>query len=428
MDAYTYKCPFCKGQLEFSPNDNRLLCNYCCQAFSVEELESPEGMQSLLSEGKKEEKSTENTAEIHFGNGFERLEGDFAEPDAAYMEINLYHCASCGAQLMTNDVEVSKYCSYCGQSTIMFDRVSKERRPDFVIPFSVTKEEALSAAKERFGKGKFLPDEVKKLSVESIYGIYMPYWVFDSEYSVKADVSGRANNSTFHYVREERMEEKAAFDASFRFNDYASQFLNPFPMERAVPFSEAYLSGFFADCSDVKAAAREKDVKPYLHKKLVENMLDKMQGVPNRQMREKYAELYEKSGALRVDILDENLMIHSSSYYFMPVYFITFKVMKKHIIILVNGATGKVVGSVPYDKEKLRREQKKKMVTDAVLMGLVGACIFRFMPALWAVFVMLVFGLSFIFAGNHAKKRYETMYRRTNTDAMFSLSKNRESR
>lgn len=99
--------------------------------------------------------------------------------DSEYMESKVYTCTACGAELMINNVETSTFCAYCGQPTIVFNRVSKCRRPRYIIPFSVTKDQALSIIRQNLSKGDYVPDEVKNFKVEMLRGIYIPFWLFD---------------------------------------------------------------------------------------------------------------------------------------------------------------------------------------------------------------------------------------------------------
>ncbi len=64
------------------------------------------------------------------------------------MECTIYSCTACGAELMVNEVETSTFCSYCGQPTIVFDRVTSTKKPQYILPFMVTKEEAVNLIRQ----------------------------------------------------------------------------------------------------------------------------------------------------------------------------------------------------------------------------------------------------------------------------------------
>ena len=48
------------------------------------------------------------------------------------MDIQVHVCNACGAELMINETEAATFCSYCGSSAIVFDRISKEEKPKWI--------------------------------------------------------------------------------------------------------------------------------------------------------------------------------------------------------------------------------------------------------------------------------------------------------
>lgn len=91
--------------------------------------------------------------------------------------MNLYECTSCGARLMVKSTETSSFCAYCGQPMILVDRVKDELEPDLIIPFGISQKRAEQLIRDRFCKGWFVPDEIKKFEIDKIRGIYIPYWL-----------------------------------------------------------------------------------------------------------------------------------------------------------------------------------------------------------------------------------------------------------
>ena len=119
------------------------------------------------------------------------------------------HCNSCGAELAVNEVEASSFCAYCGQATVVLDRVEEYLEPDYVIPFSVTKEQAESTIRERIKSGYYVPSVIKNFEVEKLRGIYIPFWLYDIYYGDEKyfKYSARVTNKTYvtryiHHVAE----------------------------------------------------------------------------------------------------------------------------------------------------------------------------------------------------------------------------------
>lgn len=437
METFNYKCPNCGANVEFDPATNLFYCASCGQFYQIGEVKTnkkadeEESVQSWHNEAlyeNVEEKVGTLQSDQRPEETEESLSTDSAEFDkgTVYMEINIFHCSSCGAEIMTNDVEVSKNCAYCGQSTIIFDRVSKERRPDKILPFKITKEDALTKVKERFAKASYLPDEVDNISVNSVYGIYMPYWVYDSHMEMGIYSKGTKKSRGFDEFGTKDM--PVTLDASRRLNDNVSIKLNPFPIEDAVEFDPGYLSGFFADKYDVSYEERKDHAKQLIKTVLEAELNARVPGSYSPQMKETYGQTYEKlvSYGNTYSTYGEKYELKSVEYTFLPVYFFTFRIKNRLINILVNGANGRIVGSVPVDENKIKKAQTKYMIIYAIVFGLVAAALFRWMPTLWAAGVFLILTGSCFLAGTTSKKKYEKMYKETNSASMFSISRNRE--
>ena len=91
-----------------------------------------------------------------------------------YYDTRVYICSHCGAEVVTSDTEVSTFCVYCGNPAIVFNRIAKEYRPDGIIPFTVTKEDAIKYINLKFRKNLTVPKEVMdKVLPQNIRGIYI---------------------------------------------------------------------------------------------------------------------------------------------------------------------------------------------------------------------------------------------------------------
>ena len=139
------RCRNCAGNLVFDPEKQRLVCDHCGSEFAPEEFG--------LSE---KEASLDNKAEPA-----NKVYGTDAKE---FMDCYVYTCGSCGGEIMINGSEVSTKCIYCGNSAVVFSRISKQRRPKYILPFKTTREEALETVREAFKKGVFTPNAVKNFS------------------------------------------------------------------------------------------------------------------------------------------------------------------------------------------------------------------------------------------------------------------------
>jgi len=321
------KCTNCSGALKFDATIGKLKCEYCDTTFEPEEIPV-----------EVEEEDT--------------------------MECNVLTCTSCGSELMINGVETATFCAYCGQPTIVFSRVSKMLKPKKIIPFSVTKQQAVNAIRNRFQKGSFIPEEIKNFEVERVTGIYIPYWLYDITYYDNQVLRGKSGKHYHNYIREARSSFKnVTVDASSNFCNESSQRLEPYNMQGALEFEEGYLSGFYADRYDQNS--------------------DQLRRLAVGRCRDLFNEEVIKSvSATNVTIQksDPQSEVNGQVYAMLPAWFMTLRYENRPYTMLVNGQTGKVVGAVPIKKNKVRMVFVGLFIMLVIVCAPVRAALFT---ALW---------------------------------------------
>ncbi len=320
-----YKCPNCNGALEYDPASDKMQCAHCGNAYFMWELDEDavEYHQELPTQSEIEEENKLDFTE-------ERTIYD--EPE--FIECKVYTCSSCGAELSVSDTEVSTYCAYCGQPTIVYNRVDKTRKPKYIIPFRITKEDAEIAISEELTKGFFIPSKVKEFEAERISGIYLPYFLFNVSFYHKVKVSYGKNNKKIvegdcNFVRLRQ-------DASRAIEDELSYALEPYDMTELQEFEPGYLSGFYADRFDIS----EKQLTNTVGRRCKQMFDDEIASSCKGSVEELYycKPVYE---------------ITKADYAFLPVWFMTFRYKDIPYTMMVNGQTGKVVGTVPFHKTKV---------------------------------------------------------------------------
>ncbi len=248
-----YKCPNCDAALTYNPSLHMMECDSCASFYEPEQVSYRE------EEVREEYEIKEDDAEAFL------LENVYAE-DEEYMQLKIYRCSACGAELAVNDTEVSSFCAFCGQPTVIYDRVSKQRKPTYIIPFEYSKEQAVTIVRNRLRRtGGYVPKEIQNLDVlDKIRGIYVPYFLFHAEYydiqEIQGQKDGASDSATF------QLEAKCEFrqlpcDASSRIDDEISQRIEPFNMNGLKRFDPSYLSGFYADSFDLTAKQLTNVVK-----------------------------------------------------------------------------------------------------------------------------------------------------------------------
>ena len=313
-------CKNCSHALVFDPTSQKLYCSSCGAYFKPEEVEaeSKEYRQDLKAES---------------------MESIYNTRDKDLMDCYVYSCSECGGEIIINGTEASTTCVYCGNSNVVFSRIAKQKCPEFVMPFSITKEKALELVHKKINKGIFIPKEIKNFSIDCIRGIYVPYWIVNASYTNAAVIQGQVksgkNSVTRYFGRAGKLKlTRFPIDASQALSDESSSRLEPFELSHLKPFDEDYLAGFYSNVSDVTYS----DLK-YATKKRAEEYFEKEALDDVRASRKK---IISSVPSLKL----ENNMVYAM----MPAWFITFKYKGKPNTILVNGDTGKVVCALPWNK------------------------------------------------------------------------------
>lgn len=342
-----YQCPSCTGPLHFSGASGRLECEYCGASYDVAEIEA------LYAEKEKKAAAAQQTAEEGgAGQSVPSVDGsawdtsDFCEDWGAEGDgMRVYGCPSCGAQLICEESTAAASCPYCGNPTVVPGQFSGALRPDFIIPFKLSKEEAVKALKSHY-KGKFfLPKSfIGENHVQEIRGIYVPFWMFDGE--AEGDAHYEATRSrtyssgdyeiteTKHYdvYRAGTVTfEKVPVDASSKMPDDHMDSIEPYDYKELKPFSTAYLPGFLADKFDVTVEQSRQRADQRCEGTLASAL---------RSTVKRYDTCILKDSSVHL----RRGKVH---YALMPVWMLNTKWHGKDFIFAMNGQTGKLVGDLP---------------------------------------------------------------------------------
>ena len=313
-------CKNCSHALVFDPAKQRMYCSSCGSSFLPEEVEaeSKEYRQDLRAES---------------------MESIYNTKDKDLMDCYVYSCSECGGEIIINGTEASTTCVYCGNSNVVFSRIAKQKCPEFVMPFSITKEKAIELVHKKINKGIFIPKEIKNFSIDCIRGIYLPYWIINASYTNAAVIEGQVRSGkstvTRYFGRAGKLKlTRFPIDASLALSDESSSRLEPFELSHLKPFDEDYLAGFYSNVSDVTYIDLKRATLKRAEEFFAKEAMDDV-----RASRKKIV-----SSIPSVKI--ENNMVYAM----LPAWFITFKYKGKPNTILVNGDTGKVVCALPWNK------------------------------------------------------------------------------
>ena len=313
-----YECPNCGGNLKFDIPSQQLACAFCGTHKSPYEI-------------KKETDATEQE----------------------YFEATIFTCPQCGGEILSADNEATAFCSFCGASTILSSRISKEKRPQYIIPFKKTKEDCKAAYAKKMRKAFFVPKELKDPQyIDGFRGIYMPYWSYQLVQNGDVKLKGSKTHRQGDYVITRHFDLTGdldayylgyARDASSSFYDNISEALAPYDVKEMVNFEPTFLSGFYADTADVGQEIYLDDVTELANKssyhKICEEKTFKAYNVKSA----------ENEGNLKKRI---NTTCRKADNTMYPVWFLSYRNGDRVAYAAVNGQNGKIVADMPIDPKR----------------------------------------------------------------------------
>ena len=242
-------------------------------------------------------------------------------------------------------------CPYCGSPTILPDRIEGGVKPEKVIPFVVTKEQAQKQFEDYFKGKKLLPNVFlnSRNRISEMRRLYVPYWLFscdahadmvyDAE-KVRTEQKGEWEiTRTKHYLvrRKGGMRfENIPVDGSVKMDDKLTESLEPYDLSAAIPFQSAVLAGAMADHADAESDACEKRAVERVERSVEQTMLDTVRDYDT--VNERNRRIVTERGSATPALL--------------PVWLMTTVKEGKTYTFAVNGQTGKLTCDVPADKKK----------------------------------------------------------------------------
>lgn len=348
-------CSGCGALLTFKPGTLSLTCNYCGATTAIA---SPDV------QGKVEETDLGSFLEENFAR-------------EASIEAVSVKCETCGATSTLSNHVTADACPFCGTALVVRGGDNtRMHRPQYVLPFVLDKNAAMSRFASWLKGLWFAPNNLKHYAdrADKLVGVYLPFWTFDC----KTDSSYTGQRGENYYVtenytvvengrnvtRSRQVQKTRWYPASGRVNNAfddivieatttlersALRRLEPWDLDKLVPYDDKFLSGFrtLAYDSDLRAGYDEA-------KQVMQPAIE---------------------STVRRDIGGDKQLIHyvNTTYHdatfkhvLLPVWVSAYKYKDKLYQFFVNARTGEVQGKRPYSAAK---------ITLAVLGGILVAVV-----------------------------------------------------
>lgn len=253
--------------------------------------------------------------------------------------FDMYRCSSCGSLLNINEEEVTSECPYCGTQSVVYEGKNENFKPEYIIPFKVTLNNAVSIIKEEFSGYHFTPKGIKKFNIECIRPIYVPFWINSINIGTKQVIRGTKTvmkeEITYQYRRTIRLNyDNICVNESKRFSERVAIRLEPWYMKDERNFNPMYISGLYAGVDDAEPEKAEQAAVSRAREFIDRKVMDSCNETKSNEVVE---------CGYKQSINDRHLSL-------LPVWFFTANYKGKKYAAVVNGQTGKVVSAVPFFK------------------------------------------------------------------------------
>ena len=310
------KCPSCSARIHFKPELGKFKCDFCNSEFTADELQDME----------KLNKEVDNVEYVN------------------------YNCPDCGAEIITDANTAATFCIYCGNTSIIKNRLSGEFAPSKIIPFKLEKEKVIKAFSNILVGRPLAPKLFNdQKNIEKIQGVYIPFWLYEVEVggTIEADAtkvqSWRSGDT--HYTKTDYYKlvrtgsmnyDRVPVDGSVRFDNDMMNTIEPFDYNKLIDYNHAYLSGFLAEKYDVSKEDAFKDASSRTLNSTKDEMLNSMVGYATKKIKKNTLEA----------------KLTSAEYVLLPVWMVNVKFKNKYYLFAMNGESGEFIGNIPLDKKR----------------------------------------------------------------------------
>jgi DNA-directed RNA polymerase subunit RPC12/RpoP len=340
--ARSFPCSGCGAALSFSIEMQSLSCGFCG---TVRDLEP--------AEGRAVEEQDLRAALRNIAAG--RVEA--AAPRGVDGEaVHEVRCRDCGADVRFTGSLTSDECPYCG-TAIQLDGVhdAEDRiRVDGVLPFALERDVARKNLGAWVKSRWFAPNEFRKRGAQGRFnGVYLPFWTYDA-----LTLNAYAGERGEHYwvtvkrgdqtTRERRTRWYPASGTFRRFFDDVLVFagaglpqkiiakLDPWPLDRCVPFTPEFLAGYLARTYDTSLEDGFDSAKERIHAAIRSDVKRRIGG-----------------DVQRIHGIDTEFGALTYKHLLLPVWLLVYRFRGKPYQVAVNAVTGEVQGARPWSFWKI---------------------------------------------------------------------------
>lgn len=339
--AQTYQCPNCNGVMTFDANLGKLRCEHCGSVFDQGEVEQsiPIGTTSVEAHETEHARTVEDFLE----------RAPWAITADGSVNAVVYSCPSCAAEVAADQSTVSTSCPYCGNNMLVSGTATADNIPQYVLPFSVTKEQAEERMKAHF-EHKWYLSRAFDAELKHMQGMYVPYHLYNIDvkgsaayvgYETETDSDGDTDKYYYGIRRAGHASfERIPVNGSSKMPDGHMDAIAPFGFDHMKDFSASYAAGFLMEVADEDA----DECRPRAEQRAVNSFENDLKADARRER--------------GVDGIDE--VVYQNTEFdhvgygscVLPVWLMHCVWNDNQMLFAVNGETGKCVGDLPVEGKR----------------------------------------------------------------------------
>lgn len=364
-DEHRWPCEQCGADLRFAPGQTQLRCGHCGHEQAIPAAPPSHRAQAL--------------GELPLGLG---LADDLS--GGAMQEVRSTPCPACGAVVEFKGAEHAAKCPFCDTPVVIGTGTERRIKPQAVLPFKLTEDQARSAMTRWLGSLWFAPNTLMEYARKgrAMTGIYVPYWTFDAPtrsryagqrgdayYTTKTVTTMENGKSVRREVKERHIRwsrrtgwVSRAFDdvlvlASTGLPKRYTDGLAPWELGDLDAYRPDFLAGFTAEGYTVSLRDGHGEARAIMENWIRDDVRRDIGGDEQR-----------------IDRIDTDWGEETFKHVLLPVWMAAYKYGGNTYRFVVNGQTGKVQGERPWSKWK---------IAIAVVVGIlvVGAVAYGFSVA-----------------------------------------------
>jgi len=274
-----------------------------------------------------------------------------------------YECGNCGASTDLPAEQISTMCAFCESPLVLSPDSIEGPAPELVAPFIISKEMALQKLATHLKQQWLAPDALRRaVSPSRVRAIQVPFFMFDakarSRYSAEVginwtetytdtemDSEGNVQTVTRTRTHTEWFSREGTHVYEYRkhlvcgsqgIEEKDTNYIEPFDIGKAIPFSPELLAGVISERFTVSKEKAEQICVEELEQSEKQNLSSFLPGDSSRAIR-----------------CTTEVTIKNNATILLPIYVASYKHDGKTIHLLVNGQSAQVGGDVPRSKTKI---------------------------------------------------------------------------